>query len=124
MYNVKVSLAVAAMDVANPENSGFILRGDKLPERELLSGRRSSFELAQDIFFEITGTSPTPWVTVRQIGAFDKKDSDTVTILYSILIPEKVPIIDEVSRWADFDTISKIPEVHSLFGYVCNFYKV
>lgn len=128
MHKIDVVLALMAVDVLTPSNSRFAVRRKldgtiDLPRRPLLKGG-SSFEVAKQIYTEMSFTPPGNYIHFKQVGTYDQTEGGPVIILYCVTIPDRFPMMDCSSSWVSFDQLAEHPKLLTLIGHACNAYKI
>jgi hypothetical protein len=124
LFENRICLAVIAANGGTPK---FLVtkEGDtiSLPYKSLLKGQRS-LNTAKQIFEQLTGMSPEPWVLIQQTGFVDTQDEFQI-VLYSVMIPECIPMKSSAYEWMAFDELihnhlecgEKRPTALDLFSY-------
>lgn len=124
-HHVEVHLAVAAVDRHRPEKSRFAVVTDpfSLPHKPLIRGASAS-QVASDLIHELLGIAGPSMSFLHLDGpqVFEQMYQDRLVLLYSLVIPEKVPLYLPSSSWVDMDSVISDTRVLTMFATACKFF--
>lgn len=124
-HKVEVHLAFVAVNIPDSSQTRFAIQNSDQPSLPFLPLKRGgdTFETAKRLFSTLSGFDHNPWYIIKQVGVYEQIKEDTLIILYTILIPEVIPLLDNSVSWVDFETLSKHPTLLNMIGVACNYYK-
>lgn len=114
-FRVEIHLSLCA-------KNGVVMRAgeDSLPFLLLKSESKGSHEAAKRLFKAMTGTDGN-WLPIQQVSTLDNVKEDTIIILYSVFIPERVPLLLQQIEWVDYSALFTKPVTGTLVHLASRF---
>jgi hypothetical protein len=107
LFENRITLAVIAANTKSAKDTRFLVTTEgetlSLPYQPLRKGLHSQ-DTAKKLFSKMTGLDPTAWTLIQQTGFVDTKE-DYQIVLYSVMIPDSVALLDSSAKWVTVDEL-------------------